>query len=161
MFPQIFKFPPPHSPLPPFFFVLCLLLKFPYEQKLPHSRPEASTASSLSFASLNLVADEPPLPIRSWKEDARSQPRHDFVKIRPWEEDRRPVKLSSYAKLRYPKRNPLLVLDCCSAVSRGRRWRFGNMAGVFQVMTFGVRALDKKDLDPSFKLSLQRLPRPR
>ncbi|OMO81848.1 Armadillo-like helical [Corchorus capsularis] len=46
--------------------------------------------------------------------------------------------------------NPLLVLDCCSAVSRGGRRRFGNMAGVFQVMAFGVRALDKKDIDASY-----------
>ncbi|PPD77998.1 hypothetical protein GOBAR_DD25072 [Gossypium barbadense] len=46
--------------------------------------------------------------------------------------------------------NPLLVLDCCSAVSRGGRRRFGNMAGVFQVMAFGVRALDKNDIDASY-----------
>ncbi|XP_024029752.1 protein SHOOT GRAVITROPISM 6 [Morus notabilis] len=98
-----------------------------------------------------------PKEIRSWKEDALSQPRHDFVKIRSGKEDRRPVKLSSYAKLRYPKRNLLLVLDCCSAVSRGGRRRFGNMAGVFQVMAFGVRALDKKDLDPSFKAKLAKI----
>ncbi|XP_024022984.1 protein SHOOT GRAVITROPISM 6 [Morus notabilis] len=53
--------------------------------------------------------------------------------------------------------NPLLVLDCCSAVSRGGRRRFGNMAGVFQVMAFGVRALDKKDLDPSFMAKLAKI----
>ncbi|GMI96611.1 hypothetical protein HRI_003330400 [Hibiscus trionum] len=46
--------------------------------------------------------------------------------------------------------NPLLVLDCCSAVSRGGRRRFGNMAGVFQVMAFGVRALDRNDIDASY-----------
>jgi hypothetical protein len=28
--------------------------------------------------------------------------------------------------------------------------RFGNMAGVFQVMAFGVRALDKNNVDPTF-----------
>ncbi|PON31771.1 Coatomer beta subunit [Parasponia andersonii] len=53
--------------------------------------------------------------------------------------------------------NPLLVLDCCSAVSRGGRRRFGNMAGVFQVMAFGVRALDKKDADPSFMVKLAKI----
>ncbi|KAK8708807.1 hypothetical protein V6N13_059844 [Hibiscus sabdariffa] len=46
--------------------------------------------------------------------------------------------------------NPLLVLDCCSAVSRGGRRRFGNMAGVFQVMAFGVGALDRNDIDASY-----------
>ncbi|KAK8685539.1 hypothetical protein V6N13_041539 [Hibiscus sabdariffa] len=46
--------------------------------------------------------------------------------------------------------NPLLVLDCCSAVSRGGRRRFGNMAGVFQVMAFGVGALDRNDIDSSY-----------
>ncbi|XP_024019296.1 uncharacterized protein LOC21405224 isoform X1 [Morus notabilis] len=35
--------------------------------------------------------------------------------------------------------------------------RFGNMAGVFQVMAFGVRVLDKKDLDPSFKAKLAKI----
>ncbi|XP_058207900.1 protein SHOOT GRAVITROPISM 6 isoform X3 [Rhododendron vialii] len=44
--------------------------------------------------------------------------------------------------------NPLLVLDCCSTVSRGGRRRFGNMAGVFQVMAVAIRALDKRDADP-------------
>ncbi|KAF5953918.1 hypothetical protein HYC85_006774 [Camellia sinensis] len=44
--------------------------------------------------------------------------------------------------------NPLLVLDCCSTVSRGGRRRFGNMAGVFQVMAVAIRALDKEDADP-------------
>ncbi|XP_042943595.1 protein SHOOT GRAVITROPISM 6 isoform X5 [Carya illinoinensis] len=53
--------------------------------------------------------------------------------------------------------NPLLVLDCCCAVSRGGRRRFGNMAGVFQVMAFGVRALDKKDVDPSFMAKLAKI----
>ncbi|PON43747.1 hypothetical protein TorRG33x02_333030 [Trema orientale] len=53
--------------------------------------------------------------------------------------------------------NPLLVLDRCSAVARGGRRRFGNMAGVFQVMSFGVGALDKKDVDPSFMVKLAKL----
>ncbi|KAF5473711.1 hypothetical protein F2P56_005682 [Juglans regia] len=53
--------------------------------------------------------------------------------------------------------NPLLVLDCCWAVSRGGRRRFGNMAGVFQVMSFGVRALDKKDVDPLFMAKLAKI----
>ncbi|XP_022747825.1 protein SHOOT GRAVITROPISM 6-like isoform X4 [Durio zibethinus] len=61
------------------------------------------------------------------------------------------VKEASMASLKdISALNPLLVLDCCSAVSRGGRRRFGNMAGVFQVMTFGVRALDKKDIDASY-----------
>ncbi|KAL5546037.1 hypothetical protein UlMin_005724 [Ulmus minor] len=53
--------------------------------------------------------------------------------------------------------NPLLVLDCCSAVSRGGRRRFGNMSGIFQVMAFGVRALDKKDVDPPFMSKLAKI----
>lgn len=35
--------------------------------------------------------------------------------------------------------------------------RFGNMAGVFQVMAFGVGALDKKDVDPSFMAKLAKI----
>ncbi|KAJ0027548.1 hypothetical protein Pint_35765 [Pistacia integerrima] len=53
--------------------------------------------------------------------------------------------------------NPLLVLDCCYAVSKGGRRRFGNMAGIFQVMAFGVRALDKKDIDPAFMAKLSKI----
>ncbi|KAF3441780.1 hypothetical protein FNV43_RR15695 [Rhamnella rubrinervis] len=53
--------------------------------------------------------------------------------------------------------NPLLVLDCCSAVSRGGRRRFGNMAGVFQVMACAVQALDKKDVDPPFMSKLAKI----
>ncbi|KAG4123699.1 hypothetical protein ERO13_D11G342350v2 [Gossypium hirsutum] len=53
--------------------------------------------------------------------------------------------------------NPLLVLDCCSAISRGGRRRFGNMAGVFQVMAFGVRALDKNDIDASYIAKLAKI----
>ncbi|CAN1770484.1 Protein SHOOT GRAVITROPISM 6 [Linum perenne] len=53
--------------------------------------------------------------------------------------------------------NPLLVLDCCSAVSRGGRRRFGNIAGLFQVMAMGVGALDKDDVDPSFMAKLAKI----
>ncbi|RDX96367.1 Protein SHOOT GRAVITROPISM 6, partial [Mucuna pruriens] len=53
--------------------------------------------------------------------------------------------------------NPLLVLDCCAVVSRGGRRRFGNMAGVFQVMAFGVRALDKRDVDSAFMAKLAKI----
>ncbi|XP_019425603.1 PREDICTED: protein SHOOT GRAVITROPISM 6 isoform X3 [Lupinus angustifolius] len=53
--------------------------------------------------------------------------------------------------------NPLLVLECCAAVSRGGRRGFGNMAGVFQVMAFGVRALDKRDVDPVFMAKLAKI----
>ncbi|XP_015574858.1 protein SHOOT GRAVITROPISM 6 isoform X1 [Ricinus communis] len=53
--------------------------------------------------------------------------------------------------------NPLLVLDCCSAVSRGGRRRFGNMAGVFQVMAIGVKALDKRYVDPSYMAKLAKI----
>lgn len=96
-------------------------------------------------------------------------------------------------------RNPILVLNCCSAGSRGGRrvhiivsrlsssikliwslncfgynffffllnyffgwplvWicmlqRFGNMAGVFTVMACAVRAMDTKDVDEIFMMSL-------
>ncbi|XP_052174886.1 LOW QUALITY PROTEIN: protein SHOOT GRAVITROPISM 6-like [Diospyros lotus] len=53
--------------------------------------------------------------------------------------------------------NPLLVLDCCSAVSRGGRRRFGNMAGVFQVMAVAIRALDKKGADPADMAKLAKI----
>ncbi|XP_022977462.1 protein SHOOT GRAVITROPISM 6 isoform X3 [Cucurbita maxima] len=53
--------------------------------------------------------------------------------------------------------SPLLVLDCCYAVSRGGRRRFGNMAGAFLVMSFGVRALDKEDVDPAFMSKLAKI----
>ncbi|KAH7690564.1 Armadillo-like helical-containing protein [Dioscorea alata] len=46
--------------------------------------------------------------------------------------------------------NPMLVLDCCCSVSRGGRRRFGNMAGVFDVMACAVRAMDREDVDPAF-----------
>ncbi|PRQ43676.1 putative condensin complex subunit 1 [Rosa chinensis] len=53
--------------------------------------------------------------------------------------------------------NPVIVLDCCSAVSRGGRRRFGNMAGLFQVMSYGVGALDKNDVDSVFMTKLAKI----
>ncbi|KAG9442187.1 hypothetical protein H6P81_018041 [Aristolochia fimbriata] len=50
--------------------------------------------------------------------------------------------------------NPLLVLDCCSAVSRGGRRRFGNVAGLFQVMAFAVQAMKGKDVDQALMAKL-------
>ncbi|KAF9599000.1 hypothetical protein IFM89_033345 [Coptis chinensis] len=45
--------------------------------------------------------------------------------------------------------HPLLILDSCYSVSRGGRRRFGNIAGLFEVMAFAIRCLDKGDADPS------------
>ncbi|KAL2933424.1 Protein SHOOT GRAVITROPISM 6 [Bienertia sinuspersici] len=53
--------------------------------------------------------------------------------------------------------NPLLVLDCCAAVSRGGRRRLGNMAALFQVMAFGVGALNKEDAEPAFMSKLSKI----
>ncbi|PIN14746.1 hypothetical protein CDL12_12622 [Handroanthus impetiginosus] len=53
--------------------------------------------------------------------------------------------------------NPLLVLDCCSTVSRGGRRRFGNIAGLFQVMSVAIRALGKDDVDPQYMAKLARI----
>ncbi|EFH57730.1 hypothetical protein ARALYDRAFT_321384 [Arabidopsis lyrata subsp. lyrata] len=53
--------------------------------------------------------------------------------------------------------NPLLVLDCCYAVSRGGRRRFGNMAGVFQVMAFSVGVLEKGESDAVFMGKLAKI----
>ncbi|XP_072987438.1 protein SHOOT GRAVITROPISM 6 isoform X1 [Typha latifolia] len=50
--------------------------------------------------------------------------------------------------------NPMLVLDCCSAVSRGGRRRFSNMAGVFLVMASAVQAMDRKDVEPTYMAKL-------
>ncbi|EXC25623.1 Transcriptional regulator ATRX [Morus notabilis] len=55
--------------------------------------------------------------------------------------------LSAMVQLELPHVNILAKMDL----------RFGNMAGVFQVMALGVRALDKKDLDPSFKAKLAKI----
>ena len=35
--------------------------------------------------------------------------------------------------------------------------RFGNMAGIFQVMAFGVRAIDSNDVDPPFMAKLAKI----
>ncbi|XP_078440050.1 ARM repeat superfamily protein isoform X2 [Wolffia australiana] len=53
--------------------------------------------------------------------------------------------------------NPILVLNCCSAVSRGGRRRFGNMAGIFSVMACAVGAMDAKDVNESFITNLARI----
>ncbi|XP_068646001.1 protein SHOOT GRAVITROPISM 6 isoform X2 [Aristolochia californica] len=52
---------------------------------------------------------------------------------------------------------PYLVLDCCSAVSRGGRRRFGNVAGLFQVMAFAVQAMDRKDVDQALMAKLTKI----
>ncbi|KAL2487315.1 Protein SHOOT GRAVITROPISM 6 [Abeliophyllum distichum] len=53
--------------------------------------------------------------------------------------------------------NPLLVLDCCSSVSRGGRRRFENIAGLFQVMSVAIRALDKDHVDPPYMAKLAKI----
>jgi hypothetical protein len=53
--------------------------------------------------------------------------------------------------------NPLLVLDSCAAVSRGGRRRFANMAGVFQVISVAIRALEKQEADPNYMSKLAKL----
>ncbi|KAL6585414.1 Protein SHOOT GRAVITROPISM 6 [Orobanche minor] len=53
--------------------------------------------------------------------------------------------------------NPLLVLDCCSTVSRGGRRRFGNIAGLFQVMSVAIRVLGKDDVDPQCMAKLAKI----
>lgn len=53
--------------------------------------------------------------------------------------------------------NPLLVLDCCSSVSRGGRRRLGNIAGLFQVMSVAIRALNKDDVDPQYMAKLAKV----
>ncbi|KFK36555.1 hypothetical protein AALP_AA4G138800 [Arabis alpina] len=68
------------------------------------------------------------------------------------------VKEASMASLKdIASLNPLLVLDCCYAVSRGGRRRFGNMAGVFQVMAFSVGALEKGESDEVFMGKLAKI----
>ncbi|XP_010507584.1 PREDICTED: protein SHOOT GRAVITROPISM 6-like [Camelina sativa] len=68
------------------------------------------------------------------------------------------VREASMASLRdIASLNPLLVLDCCYAVSRGGRRRFGNMAGVFQVMAFSVGALEKGESDAVFMGKLAKI----
>ncbi|KAK4730875.1 hypothetical protein R3W88_023863 [Solanum pinnatisectum] len=53
--------------------------------------------------------------------------------------------------------NPLLVLDCCLTVSRGGRRRFGNIAGLFQVMSVAIQALDKGDVDHNYLAKLAKI----
>ncbi|XP_076947107.1 protein SHOOT GRAVITROPISM 6-like isoform X1 [Bidens hawaiensis] len=53
--------------------------------------------------------------------------------------------------------NPLLVLDCCLTVSRGGRRRFGNIAGVFQVMSIAVSALEDSEVDTVYMDKLAKL----
>ncbi|KAM3325089.1 protein SHOOT GRAVITROPISM 6 isoform X1 [Capsicum chacoense] len=53
--------------------------------------------------------------------------------------------------------NPLLVLDCCLTVSRGGRRRFGNIAGLFQVMSVAIQALDKGDVDNNYLAKLAKI----
>lgn len=87
----------------------------------------------------------------------------------------------------FSSRNPLLVLDCCLTVSRGGRrvqfvhylhfynvldnWvecsvlnlgfygfqRFGNIAGLFQVMSVAIKALDKGDVDHNYLAKLAKI----
>ncbi|WMV44639.1 hypothetical protein MTR67_038024 [Solanum verrucosum] len=53
--------------------------------------------------------------------------------------------------------NPLLVLDCCLTVSRGGRRRFGNIAGLFQVISVAIQALDKGDVDHNYLAKLAKI----
>ncbi|MCD7468895.1 Protein SHOOT GRAVITROPISM 6, partial [Datura stramonium] len=53
--------------------------------------------------------------------------------------------------------NPLLVLDCCLTVSRGGRRRFGNIAGLFQVMSVAIQSLDKGDVDHNYLAKLAKI----
>ncbi|KAJ9555338.1 hypothetical protein OSB04_009952 [Centaurea solstitialis] len=53
--------------------------------------------------------------------------------------------------------NPLLVLDCCLTVSRGGRRRFGNIAGVFQVMSIAIGALEEGEVDTAYMTKLAKL----
>ncbi|XP_073221884.1 protein SHOOT GRAVITROPISM 6-like isoform X3 [Cicer arietinum] len=73
-------------------------------------------------------------------------------------DDSSSVRKSSMSSLKdLASLNPVLVLECCASVSRGGRRRFGNMAGVFQVMAFGVRALDERDVDSAFMTKLAKI----
>ncbi|KAK4789666.1 hypothetical protein SAY86_016970 [Trapa natans] len=53
--------------------------------------------------------------------------------------------------------NPPLVLDCSYSISRGGRRRFGNMAGIFQVMSVGVQAMKAGEVDSAFMSKLAKL----
>lgn len=68
------------------------------------------------------------------------------------------VKQASMASLKsLAPLNPLLVLDCCLTVSRGGRRRFGNIAGVFQVMSIAIGALEEGEVDTSYMAKLAKL----
>ncbi|KAI3706697.1 hypothetical protein L6452_24616 [Arctium lappa] len=68
------------------------------------------------------------------------------------------VKKASMASLKsLAPLNPLLVLDCCLTVSRGGRRRFGNIAGVFQVMSIAIGALEEGEVDTSYMTKLAKL----
>ncbi|XP_024985036.1 protein SHOOT GRAVITROPISM 6 isoform X2 [Cynara cardunculus var. scolymus] len=68
------------------------------------------------------------------------------------------VKQASMASLKsLAPLNPLLILDCCLTVSRGGRRRFGNIAGVFQVMSIAIGALEEGEVDTSYMAKLAKL----
>lgn len=68
------------------------------------------------------------------------------------------VKQASMASLKaLAPLNPLLVLDCCLTVSRGGRRRFGNIAGVFKIMSIAISALEEAEVDPSYMVKLAKL----
>ncbi|KAC9942908.1 hypothetical protein E3N88_45039 [Mikania micrantha] len=68
------------------------------------------------------------------------------------------VKQASMASLKsLAPLNPLLVLDCCLTVSRGGRRRFGNIAGVFQVMSIAIGALEEGEVDTAYMEKLAKL----
>ncbi|KAL7594217.1 protein SHOOT GRAVITROPISM 6 [Lactuca sativa] len=68
------------------------------------------------------------------------------------------VKQASMASLKaLAPLNPLLVLDCCLTVSRGGRRRFGNIAGVFTVMSIAISALEEGEVDTAYMTKLAKL----
>ncbi|GJV24729.1 protein shoot gravitropism 6 isoform X1 [Tanacetum coccineum] len=68
------------------------------------------------------------------------------------------VKHASMASLKsLAPLNPLLVLDCCLTVSRGGRRRFGNIGGVFQVMSIAIGALEEAEVDSVYMAKLAKL----
>ncbi|XP_042457067.1 protein SHOOT GRAVITROPISM 6-like isoform X1 [Zingiber officinale] len=68
------------------------------------------------------------------------------------------VRESSLASLKeIAPLNPILVIDCCVAISKGGRRRFGNMAGVFLVMARAVRAMEQKDVDSTYMVKLAKI----
>ncbi|EPS71954.1 hypothetical protein M569_02803, partial [Genlisea aurea] len=52
--------------------------------------------------------------------------------------------------------SPLLVLDCCSAASRGRK-KFGNLSGLFQVMAAAIHAINKDGVGSEYMAKLGKL----